>query len=548
MFGGAEPLVEIVWADKMAESTIANIGEAMLGSLTLEALNDARAMAAAHALMDAMPIMICMFNQDLRYIYCNKHYVSMASSGNPNWKGAFIQDYLPPAAFEIIREKLPRALAGEPIAFFLDLVVPGQASRVMLVNYRQLIKEGDQVICMMTGQDATDLKAAQQRLHAAQKLETLGHLTGGIAHDFNNHVAVILGNISLLKLSTSDEKAIQRLEACQEAAGRCSTLTSQLLSFASRQPLKPRSRFVFEHLKPLKHLLNVSADANIELSMIDRTPFAAISVDTVQFGSAIMNLVINARAAMPNGGKITIETSIARYKDVAGMASEHVTAPLHPNAELVCIEVRDEGIGMSPDLAKRAFEPFVTTKNEGAGMGLAMVYGFVRQSGGFVELESKEGQGTSVRLYLPRVAGGSDDETATVRDGATPHTKHVILVVEDDIDVAEVTCEMLQLMGHSTHVCDNAADALELLAAKPEIDVVLSDIKLRGQVTGLTLRLQILQRFPHVRVICMSGYQDENARRSYAGHPEIELVAKPFDFHALAERLARRPDRSVIGS
>lgn len=511
--------------------------------LLAEDILNGRMMLVAQAIMDVMPIMIAVFDQDLRYVYCNKQYVKMTNSPRPDWANVHISDYLPPSAYEFIKDKLQRALKGERISFHLDLSGAEASQRVVLVNYYPIASDGGKTVCLMTGQDVTELKEAELRLFSAQKLETLGQLTGGIAHDLNNHMGVIVGNLSLLKMQVDDEKSLRRVEACRDAAGRCTKLTSQLLSFASRQPLKPRSLTVAEHLNPIEDMLGVSVASNIEINRKDAAPDAAISVDTTQFGSAIMNLVLNARDAMPDGGTISIETSVVRSGEIVGAMSDQNPAPRRPDHELVRIEIRDTGQGMAPDVVKHAFEPFFTTKKEGAGsgMGLAMVYGFVRQSGGSIQIQSALGAGTSVRMFLPRVHSSAARAKACVDQTTAPEFTHTILVVEDNAEMAAATCDMLRAMGHVASTCDNASEALDIMSKEPQIDVVITDIMLRGHMTGLTLRQRIKERFPHVRTICVSGYQDQNAQRSYAAHPDIELIPKPFDYHELARRLSHRP-------
>ncbi|MDE2362978.1 MAG: response regulator [Hyphomicrobiales bacterium] len=356
-----------------------------------------------------------------------------------------------------------------------------------------------------------------------------------------------------------------------------------MLSFASNQPLNPRSLPVMAHLEPLKNLLSVGTASNIEIVLSDQSGGAPISVDTTQFGSAIMNLVFNARDSMPDGGKISIETGIVRYGELdagrpesraaelqsdtepsraevreagrvaapnaAGrilqpsILSTEASAQLNPETELVRIEVRDTGHGMSLEVLKHAFEPFFTTKQDGAGsgMGLAMVYGFSRQSGGFVEIESFVGVGTSVRMYIPKARSVDASASSIGADVAPSDFKRSILVVEDDRNVARTICEMLRAMGHAARDCDNASDAMAILERHPGIDTVITDVMLRGQTTGIVLRTSILERFPHIRVVCVSGYQDQKSRVARAAHPDIDFMPKPFDYNDLARLLAQRP-------
>lgn len=517
-------------------------------TLSVDLCHNVDAMRAAHAFMEAMPIMISIFDQDLRYIYVNQRYWRFANPANPNWQGAYIKDYLPAETVRRIMPYIASVLRGEHVSFHLDLNPAQGVKQTVLVNYEPIVTDDHSTIYLMTGQDATELKQAEQRLFAAQKMETLGQITGGIAHDFNNLIGVIVGNLSLLKLMIHDQDLLDRVERCRLAADRCSKLTSQLLSFARRQPMQPRVLTVRKQLDAMRDLLRATAPSNIEILFVDKAHGASIRVDQTQLESAIMNLVINARDAMPDGGRITIEVGLGQHDGATWTPDGTSRAPAGEYPDFIMIEVRDTGEGMSPDIASRAFEPFVTTKQEGAGsgMGLAMVYGFVRQSGGFVDLESKVGEGTSVRIFLPRALKGEGQVEPPAIETIAAITRRDILVVEDDPDMAAIMCEMLEMMGHAARHCGTATDALARLNASPEIDVVLTDIMLPGKMTGLALRQRIREQYPQIRVICVSGYQDQATRQSYAAQPDIEFLGKPFDFQDLAALLTASPPTSRL--
>ncbi|MDE2578239.1 MAG: response regulator [Hyphomicrobiales bacterium] len=515
---------------------------ALPDELALSICGGAQTSGAACAVIDAMPFMLALFDAEGRYIFCNKKYTELSNPARTTWRGAHITEYLPDKTVEQIRPRLQRLFKGERVSFHLDLEPEDGLARTILVNYVPIVSSSGAPLFLMIGQDATALKTAERRLFAAQNLETLGQLTGGVAHDFNNNIGVISGTLSVMAMSTDNPVLAGQIERCRQAADRCAKLTAQMLAFARRQPLQRRAIFARRHLHAIEDLLTVSIAPNIECRVIDTAPDAAIFVDPTQFENAIMNLVINARDAMPDGGLIAITISTVKRKDIAADIASRIDPDQEAHEEYVRITIADEGCGMTPEIAARAFDPFVTTKSDGqgSGMGLAMVQGFVKQSGGFVAIETVQGKGTSVDLWLPRSGETVDHAPASRQIAAPVQRQLVILVVEDDDDMATVICEMLHVMGHATYRCDNAEAALHLLRETSEIDIVLTDIMLRGGASGIALRAEIAKEFPHIRVICASGYQDDNARRGYEADAKIEFIAKPFDYDELAERLNPR--------
>lgn len=498
-------------------------------------------MAVSRAVMEAIPAMVAVLDNQLNYIYANQIYVNMVNSPQPSWEGLKLFEYLPAYLHEKIKPRVERATKGEAISYYLDFVPKDGNTRTILVNYHSLLPDDHGGLFVMTGLDATELKFAEQRLAEAQKFETIGQLTGGIAHDFNNNIAAILGIFSLLRNVVTDEKMLGWIDKGIGAADQCSKLTSQLLTFARRQTIQPRALGVNDHLRSVIELLRISIPLDISLSFADGAADVAVYADATQLESAVINLIFNARDALPRGGHVRIETSLARYRDgvwskVAG--TDLGTADEAP--DFVMVEVADDGIGMTQEVAKLAFEPFFTTKErgQGSGMGLAMVDGFARQSGGSVELNTAPGRGTSIRLYLPRAERADHYAREAVIKQPSACAKLSVLVVEDDDDVAFVFREMLQSMGHSVRECNNALDALAILETTDDIDIVLADIMIRGKVTGLDLRERLLERYPNVRVICTSGYQDPNSGRSSVFNSEIEFLPKPFTYCDLATRLA----------
>ncbi len=501
------------------------------------------AMIVSSAVMEAIPAMVAVLDSNLNYIYANQKYVDIVNSPRPSWKGLTLFEYLPEYLHDNVRPRVERAARGEAISYYLEFFPADGIPRTILVSYHRMRAEPDSGPSgtgpfVMTGVDATDLKVAERRLYEAQKFETIGHLTGGIAHDFNNNIAAILGIFALLRNAISNDQMLDWIDKGVGAADQCSKLTSQLLTFARRQTIQPRALKVKDSANAVIGLLRISMPGSIELTFEDQTPDSAVYADPTQFEGAIINLIFNARDAMPKGGHIRIGTSLARSHNGRWfkVGSAHAEAGEVP-ADFVLIEVSDDGIGMTKDVARLAFEPFFTTKDRGrgSGMGLAMVEGFARQSGGTVELNTAQGRGTTVRLYLPRAECAGNYRNKSVIKHPVTSVKLSVLVVEDEDDVAFVFCEMLQAMGHSTVTCKTAQDALAILEATAGIDVVLTDIVIEGAMTGLDLREHILSLHPKVRVICTSGYQ--NYRSGGLIGPDVEFLPKPFSFEELAKRM-----------
>lgn len=497
-------------------------------------------MIVASAVMEAIPAMVAVLDSDLNYVYANQRYVDIVNSSRPSWRGLKLFEYLPEYLHEQIKPRVARAAKGEAVSYYLDFVPRDGITRTILVNYHQLMSDANAGLFVMSGLDATDLRLAERRLAEAQKFETIGQLTGGIAHDFNNNIAAILGIFSLLKNVVSDGQLQGWIQTGIGAAEQCSKLTSQLLTFARRQTIQPSALNVESHINSVISLLLISMPDKISISFDNKTPDLAVYADPTQFESAIINLIFNARDALPNGGRIRIETALAKREGAAWFKVAATKCDkAAETADFVLVEVSDDGVGMTEEIANLAFEPFFTTKKRGggSGMGLAMVDGFARQSAGAVELNTAEGLGTSVRLYLPRAERAEAYRKEAVITQPVTSVKLSVLVVEDEDDVAFVFQEMLRSMGHISITCKTAREALAIMESTDEIGVVLTDIMIGGAMSGLELRERILEQYPKVRVICTSGYQSFKSDSSIKLSSDIEFLPKPFSFDDLARQL-----------
>ena len=387
--------------------------------------------------------------------------------------------------------------------------------------------------------DLTSRHRMEEELRQSQKMEAVGQLTGGIAHDFNNLLTVILGNLEMLDDSIKDAALRELLAEAQSAAHDGAKLTEQLLAFGRRQPLNPKLHEIGALVSNFSDLLRRTLGETIELRTIATGSPLLASLDASQFQNAVLNLVINARDAMPRGGRLTIEISEARLDaDYAQMYPE-VRA-----GRYVLVAVSDTGVGMSDEVRRHAFEPFFTTKpmGTGTGLGLSMVYGFVKQTGGNVQLYSEPGSGTSVRIFLPRAdsdrvggrPGGEETESVTL-----PHGSETILVVEDDVRVRRVAVARLRSLGYTVLEADSGVAALAMLAAHDEVAMVFTDVAMPGGMTGDELAKAALAKRPLVKILFTSGY----AAPAISSQSNAEIwLRKPYTAAELAHKI-----RAVFG-
>ena len=391
---------------------------------------------------------------------------------------------------------------------------------------------GNERVFIGAMRDISERKRLEAHLRQTQKMEAVGQLTGGVAHDFNNLLAVILGNAELLEDRIGADNP--QVQAVIRAAGRGSELTQQLLAFSRLKPLRPRVLDPVQLLGGMSALLTRTLAETIEVRFLTGDDIGRIETDPAQMESALLNLAINAGQAMPEGGELTIEIAIETI-DRRAAAEMTDVAP----GDYVTVAVTDTGVGMAPEVLARAFEPFFTTKpvGEGSGLGLSMVYGFARQSGGFASIESEPRRGTTVRLYLPRVEAEAPDPELEPETEAPRATGESLLVIEDDPEVLDLAVIMLESLGYQVVSAQDGAQALAVLEATPRIDLVLSDVMLPGGLLGPEVIQRARQARPNLRVLFMSGYADAEARSSGLLAEGATVLSKPFRRHDLACQL-----------
>ena len=372
--------------------------------------------------------------------------------------------------------------------------------------------------------DRTERQGLEEALLHSQKLKAVGQLTGGLAHDFNNLLAVIIGSLDLVSPDSPDAPRINR---ALKAAERGALLTQRLLAFSRKQSLHPHAVELKTLLENLGELMRHSLPATLTLEIEAQSPAWPAWIDVSQLENAIINLVMNARDAMDGqAGTIKIRSW-----------NQRVTRSDGRKQDMVMLEVADQGCGMSQEIKAQVFEPFFTTKQtgSGSGLGLSMVYGFVRQSGGRVEIESAPGQGTTVRLQLPRAIVPVQPQDIPVVEHAANSGEKLVLVLEDEADVRQTLCEQLHLLGYLTLEAANGEQAMHLLAASSEIDILISDLMLPGGLSGVDVVNHALKHYPQLSILLISG-QDLRPAHNPA-LPEVALLRKPFTRGELAQAL-----------
>ncbi len=387
--------------------------------------------------------------------------------------------------------------------------------------------------------DYTEQKAVESSLRHAQRMEAVGQLTGGLAHDLNNVLSIVSGNVEILGLKMSENRDIAgHVGAAMMGVRRAADLTRKLLDFSRREAVKTRQICVNEFVQGMSTLIAKSLTPAIALKMEVSEKAWNVDIDTGDFENAILNLSLNSRDAMMDGGVLVIETrNVAFTKDYPGLGLAC------PPGEYVMIAVSDTGIGMSPDEVEKAFEPFYTTKEigRGTGLGLSMVYGFVKRSGGHIEIQSKPGAGTTVRMFLPRADGDEKTDPATEADLKNlPGGTEKILVVDDEIELLETAQLIFKQLGYEVIVAKNGREAMSILEADESIDLLFSDVIMPGGINGYRLAINAKKRRADLKVLLTSGFTRDLTDEFTGPDQEIasalkgNVLHKPYTFPELA--------------
>ncbi len=390
---------------------------------------------------------------------------------------------------------------------------------------------------IVVARDITQRKHAEAQLRQAHKMQAIGQLTGGIAHDFNNLLAIIMGNLELLNEQLTTQPELHEMaQQALRATDRGAKLTQRLLAFSRRQPLLAQPTDLNKLVLGMLELMRRTVGANIRIETTLASDLEQTLVDPAQFENALLNLVINARDAMPQGGRLALTTANILIEE----ESEATTQTEMLSGPYVMLAVGDTGVGMTPESLERAFEPFFTTKEtgKGSGLGLSMVYGLVKQSNGHITIHSEPGRGATVRLYLPQIHH-SARTTAEPRtaDTSIQGRGETILVVEDDADVRRFAVSALRGLGYAPLQAADAATALQLLETTPHIALLFTDIVMPGEMDGVRLAAEAQRRYPGLRVLLTSGYTEHASLSDGELTAAVEVLAKPYRKADLGRKL-----------
>jgi len=444
--------------------------------------------------------------------------------------------------YEWLVSRLPLPSGGYGVVCYFRDVSEQVLARQAIARSEEILRDLNTGLEKRVAEEIAKRGKAEDALRQAQKMEAVGQLTGGVAHDFNNLLTVIIGGLETIQRSKPEDEArrTRALDLAFKGAQRAASLTSRLLAFSRRQPLEPKPLDLNVLVRDMTELLHRTLGEQIELEGVLATRLWRIEADRNQLESAIINLAVNARDAMPDGGKLTIETAnTALDESYAAIDAEVIPG------QYVVVAVSDTGGGMSRETLARAFEPFFTTKEvgRGTGLGLSMIYGFVKQSGGHISMYSEEHEGTTVKLYFPRSLDPAlDPVVENTRSVPGSSDGEVVLVVEDNEEVRAYSVMVLSELGYRVVEAAEAEQALAILGSSQRVDLLFTDVVLPGK-SGRVIADQAQVLRPGLKVLFTTGY----SRNAIVHHGRldagVQLISKPFTFEQLATRVRDVLDR-----
>ena len=523
------------------------------------------ALAASEAelrtVADALPVLIGFVDRDQRYRFANSAYKEWFDRTPDQVVGLTVRETLGEERYALRRKDLERVLAGEPVRMEVPMPRRDGTRRDAEIRYLpRRTPDGEVDGFHIFAIDITDRKRTEEELaervsertaaleaemesraraeaalRQSQKMEAVGQLTGGIAHDFNNMLTGVIGAMEIIKRRVASGRYddLERFtDAAAASAQRAAALTARLLAFSRRQSLDARPLNVNALVGSLEELLRRSISENILLQIVTTKDVPWAEADANQLENAILNLAINARDAMPDGGQLTVETRAVELD--AGYAADR---PGIEPGRYVVVAVSDTGVGMAPELLEKVFDPFFTTKpvGQGTGLGLSMVYGFARQSGGQVRIHSQPGVGTTVSLYL-RAAIGPEDAAPAVQPCAAEGSGQTVLLVEDDSSVRLLVREVLEELRYHTIEAEEADAAIAILGSSRHIDLLVSDVGLPG-MNGRQLAEVARRHRPDLPVLFVTGYAENAAIRGGFLGTNMAMITKPFTIEALSLKI-----------
>jgi len=493
------------------------------------------------AIADNLPVAIAYQDAENRFRFVNRTLEQWFATTEAEMLGKTIHPFVSDAYLAAIEPVRVALAAGRTT---LEAAVPFPDGKTRTVDSTMIIdrdENGSPRGRYTLLVDMSDRKAAEEQMRQSQKMQAIGKLTGGVAHDFNNLLAVIAGNLDLAAERNSDEKIAKLLEPARRAAERGSTLTKSLLAFSRQQPLSPQVADLNTLSRDMTELLRRTLPSNIGIEFVGGAGLWKSEVDPGQLQNALLNLVVNARDAMPDGGRLTIETQNARID------TEYAATHDLPAGQYVMLAVSDTGTGMPAEVIARAFEPFYTTKDvgQGTGLGLSMVYGFAKQSGGHVAIYSEVGSGTTVKIYLPRWKGQEAGATPHASRAVPAAASETVLVVEDDADMRLIAVTMMRSLGYTVIEAPDGGRALKALAEHPAVALLLTDVVLAGAMNGRRLAEEARQVTPQLKVLFMSGYTEDAIVHHGRLDQGVNFIQKPFRKHDLAIKAREALDGPV---
>jgi PAS domain S-box-containing protein len=490
------------------------------------------------AVMDHAPLLVSLKDLAGNYAFVNEAFARYVGRRAEDMIGRKVEEFLPQeesTAIAALDQDV--AVTRQPFQREIETHRPEGARTMLMVKFPVLDRDGGVIAVGTVMADVTEQRQAEVQLARAQRMEAVGQLTGGIAHDFNNLLTVVLGNTDVMIAQLSDPELRRIAEVTLAAAERGAELTKGLLAFGRRQPLSPRRLDINAQITQMQPLLARTLGEHVEIQLIRGANLWPALADPGQLETAVLNLAINARDAMPHGGTLTIQTETAHLDEVYARANPDVTP-----GDYVMVAVGDTGSGMAPEVAARAFEPFFTTKDvgKGTGLGLSQVYGFVKQSGGHVKIYSELGLGTMVKVYLPRARVQEAAAAEAAPAAEPPRGTESILLVEDDAAVRDNIATQLTALGYRVTTAENGAAALASLAEHAP-DLLVTDVVMPGGMNGRQLAEAAHARHGRLRVLYISGYT-QDALAPLGQIPRgTHLLTKPFRRGDLA-----RAVRSVL--
>jgi len=483
---------------------------------------------------DTIPILIGYVDKNEVYQYANKGYSDWFNVPEGAVTGNSIPDVIGPEVYAQVRDPVRKALSGQQVTYEYQTIRNGQTMFARSTLVPETLPEGDTLGFFVFSYDITEQKRMQAALIQAQKMEAVGQLTGGLAHDFNNLLTVIIGNLAALQdHRPHDAEVNEFVEPALQSARRGVQLIKRLLTFSRQQPLEPQAVDIGRLIAGMSKLVRRSVPESIAVSTDLASASIHALVDPGQLESALLNFALNARDAMPDGGRLHIAARPVELESIEAEAFE-----ITPGAYAM-IEVADNGCGMDATTLARVYEPFFTTKRFGlgSGLGLSMAYGFVKQSAGGLSIRSHPGQGTTVLMALPLTRPEADPETPS-EDEPLAHGGELVLLVEDDAEVRRVVRQQLVDLGYPVIEAENGVQALEMIAQIPDIDLMISDVIMPGGLNGHQLASQVQAERPDMRIVLMSGYTDEIVSQN-----ALPVLNKPFgrqDLVRAIQQVARR--------